>query len=600
VKAASPGSAGTPVAGQAARTDGETQGLIRRCTGAIRVRLALIVLIAAVPLMMLSATIVWQNYQLALSVTSTKTERLRESATARHVSAIAGAQQMMQALAQLADLTSGDQTVCNSRLAGVLALQTARYTNLVVLNPQGVVLCSALPMTPALRAKSPGLVGPVLSLARAKGGLALGEVRSSLLTGLPIIPAAYPIMHGTSMDGFVYVGLRLDWFFNPAGLAIPVLPALWIVDTAGHVTQVAGKGTIGLPAADILGRLESGPLVVDALSEDGAPNCYASTPLGDDYTLIVADPAKQDREKARGLLHRRIAQLGVLLLLGLAAVAIGVHIALCKPLTLLNRAVAEWRSSGSFDAVRLGDPPNEVRSLAASFAAAVATLHDQEAKLRLGTEQQELLMREIHHRVKNNLQIVASLLNLQASRIRVPEAKAEFASARDRVRALATLHRHLYSHGEVHTINMPDFLTELCGQLFQAMGEIEGQRIRLTIEAQPLQMSSDQAVPLSLIVTEAVSNALKYAFPRGRAGHVLVRLTSEGGIVTLVVEDDGIGMLAGSSESEHGVRDGIGITLIRGFARQLAAELDVDETSGTRYTLKMTLRHEVGETGIAA
>ena len=130
--------------------------------------------------------------------------------------------------------------------------------------------------------------------------------------------------------------------------------------------------------------------------------------------------------------------------------------------------------------------------------------------------------------MKNNLQIVASLLNLQASRIRVPEARAEFASARDRVRALATLHRHLYAHGEVHTINMPDFLTELCGQLFQAMGEIEGHRIRLTIEASPLQMSSDQAVPLSLIVTEAVSNALKYAFPQGRTGHVLLRLTADG------------------------------------------------------------------------
>jgi len=132
------------------------------------------------------------------------------------------------------------------------------------------------------------------------------------------------------------------------------------------------------------------------------------------------------------------------------------------------------------------------------------------------------------------------------------------------------------------------------------MGETEGQRIKLTIEASPLQMSSDQAVPLSLIVTEAVSNALKYAFPGGRKGHVLVRLTSQDGMATLIVEDDGVGMPAGISESEHGVRDGIGITLIRGFARQIAAELDVDETSGTRYTLKMTLRHDVGETDIAA
>jgi two-component sensor histidine kinase len=215
-------------------------------------------------------------------------------------------------------------------------------------------------------------------------------------------------------------------------------------------------------------------------------------------------------------------------------------------------------------------------------------------------EQQDLLMREIHHRVKNNLQIVASLLNLQASRIRGPEARAEFASARDRVRALATLHRHLYAQGEVHTINMPVFLTELCGQLFQAMGEIEGKRITLTIEASPLQMSSDQAVPLSLIVTEAVSNALKYAFPGGRTGRVRVSLHADGDMAELVVEDDGVGIPAGRSESETGPRDGIGITLIRGFARQLAGDLTVEEDRGTRYTLRIKMVRELEEAELVA
>ena len=172
------------------------------------------------------------------------------------------------------------------------------------------------------------------------------------------------------------------------------------------------------------------------------------------------------------------------------------------------------------------------------------------------------------------------MLNLQAARIRQPEARAEFASARDRVRALATLHRHLYLQGEVHTIDMPGFLKELCNQLFQAMGETPGKRITLSIDASPLQMSSDQAVPLSLIVTEAVSNALKYAFPRGRGGKVHVSLTSDEEAAELVVEDDGVGIPAGKSETETGTRDGIGLTLIRGFARQLGATMTVHEDHG--------------------
>ena len=201
-------------------------------------------------------------------------------------------------------------------------------------------------------------------------------------------------------------------------------------------------------------------------------------------------------------------------------------------------------------------------------------------------------MQEIHHRVKNNLQIVASLLNLQASRIRQPEAKAEFQSARDRVRALATLHRHLYAHGEVHTIDMREFLIELCGQLFQAMGEKAGERLRLEIEAPELKMSSDQAVPLALIVTEAVSNAVKYAFPGGRRGAISVHLTAGPDHAELEIHDDGVGIPAGRFETEAGTRDGIGIQLIRGFARQLGATLQVEEGDGTRYKVSMPLRRE--------
>ena len=164
--------------------------------------------------------------------------------------------------------------------------------------------------------------------------------------------------------------------------------------------------------------------------------------------------------------------------------------------------------------------PQEMRELSASFSQATGALADREQQLRSALAEQDLLMQEIHHRVKNNLQIVASLLNLQAARIRQPEARAEFQAARDRIHALATLHRHLYSEGELQTINMRSFLNELCGHLLQAVGAPG--RISLTIEAPELQISSDQAVPLALIVTEAVSNAVKYAFPGGRDRRILV------------------------------------------------------------------------------
>ncbi len=573
----------TPLAGS-----GGTPSWRHRLLGPIRVRLVLLVLIAAVPLLLLSGTIAWQNYRLALAATSEKAARQRESAIARHVSAITGAEQMLQALAQVSQLVDDDAASCASRLAGILALQSARYSNIVVAGPTGQPRCSALPLSSAILHSNPTINNTLFERAASRRGLALGPIRKSLVSDYQIIPAAVPMLKNGKLTGFVFAGLRIDWFAR-AQVKAPDLQALWIADSTGHAVQVASTGALGLPSQPLLGRLERSATIEDARSAAGIPYAYASALVGDGYSLIVADPASIDRVAASSLLIRRIGQLGLLLLAGLAAVAIGTHLALAEPLTQLSQAVARWRVHGRFDAASVRHPPTEVREMAATFAEATQAIAEHAARLEASVTQQELLMREIHHRVKNNLQIVASLLNLQASRIRVPEARAEFASARDRVRALATLHRHLYLQGEVHTIDMPAFLAELCNQLFQAMGEVPGRRIALSIEASPLQMSSDQAVPLSLIVTETVSNAVKYAFPGGRHGHVSVRLTSDANAADLVVEDDGVGIPAGRTETESGPRDGIGITLICGFARQLGATLSVHEDQGTRYTLHVPL-----------
>ena len=194
----------------------------------------------------------------------------------------------------------------------------------------------------------------------------------------------------------------------------------------------------------------------------------------------------------------RLAELSVLLVAGLFAVVIGADVAFGNPLRRLSAGGAHrWQGRRALrPGAILAGAPDEVQQLSRSFREATGSLRQREQELdALPGSGRTCWCMEVHHRVKNNLQVIASLLNLQASRIRVPEAQAEFQAARDRVRALATLHRHLYADGELHTINMRSFLTELCGQLFHAMGETEGKRIQLTIEAPELRMSSDQAVP---------------------------------------------------------------------------------------------------------
>ncbi len=279
-------------------------------------------------------------------------------------------------------------------------------------------------------------------------------------------------------------------------------------------------------------------------------------------------------------------------MLGIFIAVAGLDKLVASPLRRLGSGIDKWRSGQNFDLSEIGGLPHEFRSVALSFKKSTLALRRREADLDRAVQRQDLAMQEIHHRVKNNLQVVASLLNLQASRIRAPEAKNEFQAARDRVRALATVHRHLYAHGEINTINMRVFLTDLCGPLRQAMGQGGDERIRFDIDAPELQMTSDQAVPLSLIVTEAVTNAIRYGFPNERPGTISIKLTSDDDNVTLDIRDDGIGIPAGRVETEAGTRDGIGIQLIRGFARQLGATLVVEEDAGTRYLLRMKLRHE--------
>ena len=173
----------------------------------------------------------------------------------------------------------------------------------------------------------------------------------------------------------------------------------------------------------------------------------------------------------------------------------------------------------------------------------------------------------------NAVQIVASLLNLQAGRVRTAEARTAFATARDRVRALATLHRHLYTHSDFETIALGTFLEELCGQLFEALGEVPGERIALGVAAPDIVLGSDEAVPLALIITEAVTNALKYAFPDGRAGSITVEVCHDGTTLTLAIRDDGVGIEAARESETVEQGSGLGSMLIEGFARQLGATL---------------------------
>ncbi len=542
----------------------------------VRGRLLALALIAAIPIVVMAALFAQETFRETGRAALRPVYMLQGQALARYQAGTARVQALLTAV--LADL--GHSPSCGAVLRDKLARTPARFTALAWFDPAGAIRCQVDtapgPASLALGTPLPGW------FVQAHGGVspALGR----LADGRPVAAVAGP-------DGGVLMAALPPGWFDDIVQMDPAQPgrAVWLLDEAG--TVVAQSGTPeARPSAVVMARLDA-PDQQALLTRTAAsvPYAYAATWLPDGWHLVVAYRATREFGTARRLLFLRLGELAVLIVAGLAAIVYGAEATFGKPLRNLSGAVRRWQAGGGFDPGPLTGAPVEVQDLARSFAGATAALREQEAQLVRAREKQDLAMLEVHHRVKNNLQIIASLLNLQASRIRVPEARAEFQAARDRVRALATLHRHLYSDGDLHAINMRSFLMELCGQLFQAMGETEGQRIHLSIEAPELRLSSDQAVPLALIVTEAVTNSVRYAFPGGRPGHVSVRLTKHDDVLDLEIEDDGVGIPAGQAETEMGMRDGIGLQLIRGFSRQLGASLAVEEGHGTRYAVRLPL-----------
>ena len=543
--------------------------------GSVRARVTLLLLLSVIPLVFMAVALAFDSYFTSLGRAREVAMAGLRDAAARHEAALDG---VIGTATRIAALPS--QTAC-ALLSDAATLEPDRFAGLVLFDGAGHVECTAT----APDAVPTGIdwpADPGLEQSRRTGEPALGKSSPTIL------PIFVPAAGASGPRATVGVALRLDWLAGQIGArAKDADLGFWLVDPASRPHGLAGATEDRLPASSVA---LAAPQVAarDGVSRGGEPLSYAIGPVRGGYALLAAYRSASIQAQAHETLIRHLLEVAVTLAVGLLIMGGGTDRAVVQPLKRLTTAVNRWRDGAAFDGLSLRGMPTEVVGLSHAFSHATGALAEHEA-------QQKLLMQEIHHRVKNNLQIVASLLNLQASRIRAPEAKAEFQAARDRVRALATLHRHLYADGELRTINMRSFLMELSGQLFQAMGEREGDRIALTVDAPELQMSSDKAVPLSLIVTEAVSNAIKYAFPSGRRGHIAVHLVADDETAHLTVEDDGIGIPAGRGESESGPRDGLGIQLIRGFARQLGATLTVQEGNGTRYEVTIPLRAEPPE-----
>lgn len=208
------------------------------------------------------------------------------------------------------------------------------------------------------------------------------------------------------------------------------------------------------------------------------------------------------------------------------------------------------------------------------------------AELEVGArlQEKEILLQEIHHRVKNNLQVIVSLLQMQAGTVDDARIAAVLAEAGGRVRSMALVHEAFDESANLGRIDFSEFVERVSREIAQSHGA-EERNIRVDLHAEPLNIGMGQAVDCGLIVNELISNAFKHAFPAGRHGVIRIEIGSrpDGG-ASLLVADDGIGM---PSEEIEGSLHTLGIRLVRALARQLGATLKIDVHQGTRVLVEL-------------
>lgn len=210
-----------------------------------------------------------------------------------------------------------------------------------------------------------------------------------------------------------------------------------------------------------------------------------------------------------------------------------------------------------------------------------ARVEQRTQELIVSLDEKEVLLKEIHHRVKNNLQMIQSLLNLQARSIQDPHTLTVFTESQQRIKAMALVHEKLYQSDRLAQISFAEYVRSLTRDLIQSCMFNPG--VQVSIQVDELDLAVDAAIPCGLIINELFANAIKYAFPQNRSGTIFVQFTPDPAHgYRLVIADTGIGL---PESVDPQTTKSLGLRLVHALTRQLRGTLELDRSNGTRFTI---------------
>jgi two-component sensor histidine kinase len=430
----------------------------------------------------------------------------------------------------------------------------------------------------------------------------ISELILSRLNNAPVVVVAVPMgRRGEPFRGAISVGINVLWLaglseaatMSSESVAFLIDRRGMIVTRAGRLVESANAPDSGssdpemaaLPAKDALQSVfHQGLRQFSGTGRDGITRLYSVTNLShSDLFVIVGIPESTSIGWARRDFISRLFAAMAMLFCAMVGVAIGGDLLVARGLRALSATAGAFQR-GDYAArpdVRGGS--REVQQLADTLTSMAERVQRHEQDMSRSVQQKEAMIKEIHHRVKNNLQVVTSLMSIQANRLSDEASKRALAELQRRVRALGLLHRHLYEGDDLQYLDFGQFTVELCQMVKESSGPV-ARDVTIEVDIPPIPITADRAVPLGLLITEALSNALKHGFPGGRAGTIRISLSvTHEGIATIAISDNGIGpptSLAGDGD-ESAASSGTGMLLMQAFAQQLGSNLTVEGPPGT-------------------
>jgi two-component sensor histidine kinase len=553
----------------------------------LRSRLIVLLALALLPASTLAVIQAVANYKQVKALSERNLLQSTAIVASEEKNEILDAQKALEALAGRPEIIAFTPGACGRALVN-LHQESDRFDNLMVLRMDGAVACAAIIEKMPSFAQADWFTRTLTNKTfTVTGNVTLpNDETPNLITSLPLLDGNGNIV------GVVATALHHTWLKNIVlrddGQSL-VNTSVALLDRRGSVmAEAATGGPTGnwMPAAFVVGaRLSGQAQVFQTEGRDGIERIYALAPLYDQQVYIVLG----------GVSGHLLANPGLQLIAGLAypvlmwAIAIVVawfavdRLVLRQILSL--RRTANAYAEGHFESRTPGieEAPNEIRELGTTMhkMADVISLHESE--LRKSLQEQKALLREVYHRVKNNLQVVSSLVNLQVSRAKNEHERTALRTTQDRIHALSMVHSNLYDTPELHQVKLQDFVPQLCEYLRQAQGE-SAANVQIEYDIDPLRNDPERAVPLALLITEVVTNALKQGWPDGSEGLLMIRLKLEGDdTVVMTIADNG-------STTESASQESLGGRLIHAFAKQLGGTVDIRSDDGFHLTLRMPLR----------